>query len=430
MVRKLLFILMLALLVIPFASQAQDEPVTLTFQHFFTDPEIGAGLAVQTQLDAWLAEHPNVTVEMETVSHDEYYTKFRVLAASNELPDMFIMNADMTTPLAAGGLLMDITDDLNADPEWRDLQNPGGMWEWTRNDRVYGLPAQMIITHVIYYNRAILEEVGVTEFPDTWEGFTDAIVQLREAGYTPIALGAKAGWPLFDCLFGTLSFRVTGLDWYNRLLAHEAAFTDSEFVRVLEVFQNLVEMGAFNEDANSIDNAQARTLYYNGEAAMFMEGNWAIGAGGISTDAPEEIRDNTGMALYPAIPDGLGADNQVTWAAGWGWSLNANLTPAEREAAISLLKAISNEDYGRIRIEEGDLSAQTVTDYNTENLYPLFVELNQMSTEWEAVPILTLGFPASVTDVLWTGLAEIISGQSTPEEVAAETQAEYEKYVE
>lgn len=427
--RKIVFLLLLLIVVTgAFAVQAQDEPITLTFSHFWTDTTEGSGLVVQTQLDKFLAENPNVTVTLETMSHDEYYIKFRVLAASDELPDIFIMNADMTTPLSNAGQLEDLTDDLNADPEWRDLQNPGGMFEWTRNGRVYGLPAQMIITHVIYWNKDIFNEVGIEEFPTDWEGFKDAVVKIREAGYIPIALGSKAGWPLFDCFFGTLSFRGTGLDWYNRLLAHEASFTDPEFITALNAFKELVDIGALNQDATSLDSSQANSLYFTGQAAMVIQGNWNVL--GVVMNATDEVKAATGLALWPTIPGGLGQANEVTWAAGWGWALNSRLEGARREAAVKLLKMLSNADYARMRFEGGELSAQPVTDYDETKVSPLFAELNTLSMGWEPVPILTLQFPPSVTDVIWKGLQEIITGQSTPEDVAAKIQAEYDQYKE
>jgi raffinose/stachyose/melibiose transport system substrate-binding protein len=409
------------------AVQAQDEPITLTFSHFWTDPESGSGLLVQNRLAAFKEQYPNVTVDLQTLSHDEYLTKFRVLASGDELPDVFIMNADQTTPLSGGGQLLDITEDLEADTPWRDLQNPGGMVEWTRDGTVYGMPAQMIITHTIYWNKDIFAEVGLSEFPSTWEDLKAAIVTLKEAGYTPIALGSKAGWPLFDCLFGTLAFRSIGLDWYNQLLAHEVKFTDPEFVAALNSFKELVDIGAFNADATSLDNAQARALYYNKEASMFIEGNWAIGEG-VALEAPEDVRDATGLAIWPAVPGGKGAANEVTWAAGWGWGLSSKLEGAKRDAAVALVKALSDEDYGRERTEMGQAAAQNVTDYDASKLPALLVEHNAMSQNWQAVPILTLGFPTSVTDVLSTGLQEIITGQATPEEVAADVQTEYEDY--
>ena len=344
MSRKIILVIVLVSL-LAVGVQAQQEDITLTFSHFWTEADGDSGEIVQARLDAWLAEHPNVTLDTEIISHDEYYTKFRVQAAANELPDVFIMNADMTTPLANSGQLLDLTGALDANPAWRDLINPGLMAEWTRDSNAYAVPAQVIITHQIFFNEEVLSEVGYDTFPQTWEELTDMVGQLQEAGYIPIALGAKAGWPLFDSLFGTLAFRATGLDWYNRLLAHEASFTDPEFVRALELLKQLAEMGAFNEDATSIDNMQARSLFFNRDAAMFIEGGWAI-AGGIDV---EDVESVTNIALWPAVPEGLGAPNEVTWASGWGWAANANLTGAEAEAAVSLIEALSDEDYGRSR---------------------------------------------------------------------------------
>jgi raffinose/stachyose/melibiose transport system substrate-binding protein len=420
---------LLALWLVFLPVQAQEDPITLTFSNFWTDLESGSGLLVQQRLAAYKEAYPNVTTELQTQAHDEYITKFRVLASADDLPDVFIMNADQTTPLSNGGQLLNITEDLNADPAWRDLQNPGGMVEWTRDGNIYGMPSQMIITHVIYWNKAMFAEVGLDTFPDTWEGLKEAIVKLKEARHTPIALGSKAGWPLFDCLFGTLAFRSIGLDWYNQLLAHEVKFTDPEFVRALTTFKELVDIGAFNADATSLDNAQARALYYNQDAAMFIEGNWAISEG-LAVDAPEDVQAATGIALWPAIPEGKGAANEVTWAAGWGWGLNSKLEGAKRDAAIALVKALSDEDYGRARVEMGQSAAQTVAEFDASKLPPLLVELNTMSQNWKAVPILTLGFPTSVTDVLSTGLQEIMTGQATPEDVAADVQTEYEDYAE
>ncbi len=369
-----------------------------------------------------MANNPNVDVKMEVISHDEYYNKFRVLASSNELPDVFIMNADMTTPVSTSGQLIDLTEPFNADAEWSGIINPGLMSEWTRDGKVYALPSQVIMTHQIFYNKEIFAEAGIETFPQTWEEMTAAVTKLKDAGYTPIALGAKAGWPLYDCLFGTLSFRSHGVDWYNNLLAREAQFTDPEFVNGLARFEELVKLGAFNPDATSLDNMQARTLYYDRQAAMFIEGGWAI-AGALDLEDVESVTD---IGIWPAIPDGIGEPNEVTWASGWGWAANSKLEGAEREAAIGLLRALSDEEYGRMRLEVGLGTPQMVTEYDDLALPRLFMLETEYSANWQAVPILSLGFPSSVTDVFSNGLQEILTGQSTPEDVAAAMQAEYD----
>ena len=425
MLRKLILLFgMVLLAVVPIG--AQDEDVTLTVTHFFEGDPGTVGELIDNQLGDYLAAHPNVTLNVEINSHDEYIEKFKVLAAGRELPDVFIINGDQITGVGGAGMLADLSGDLDADPEWRDLQVPGGMREWIRGDAVYALPNQMIITHVIYWNEAIFAEVGLEEFPDTWEGLLEAMALLSDGGYVPIAFGNVARWPGYSPMFGTLSFRGHGIDWYNRLLNFDAEFTDEEFIRGLEAFVDLVEAGAFNEDANSIDTSQAQAMYFNREAAMFVEGDWAINT--LNVDAPQDILDDTNLAVWPGLSNGSEDPTEVTWAAGWGWAINSELEGAEREAAVELVKYLSNEDYGRQRIELGLLSAQAVTDFDETQLSQLNLELNEMLADLTGVPLLTIAFPPSVTDMLGIGLQELMTGQTTPEELAEEMQEEYENY--
>lgn len=425
MLRRIFVVLTLLCFIAPLATGAQEEEITLTFSHFRTE-DSAEFVAFYEALETWKAEHPNIKLEEEIMSHDEYLPLFNVRAAANELPDVFMMLAANVDTASASGLVADISSDLEADPEWLDLQNPGAMVEWTRGDAVYAVPAQMIVTHLIYYNEEIFKEAGVETFPETWEELEDAIVKLQEAGYVPIALGNKERWVVADPVFGTLIFRATGLDWFFSLLDHEAAFTDPEFVAAVEAFDELVEMGAFNADANSLTNAQQRTLYYNKEAAMFIEGNWAITP--MVADAPEDVLANTHLAIWPPLPDGQGEPGQVTGGAGWGYALNANLSEAKHEAAISLVKALSGEEYGKRMIEDGMMAAQLIEEYDESIVPALSVELNgKLASEWTVVPIFTNWTPPGILDVLGRSMQELMIGQASPEDVAQELQTEYER---
>jgi len=396
-------------------------------QHFQSDDSVGAVLFRNAIAD-FEAAHPNVSVRQETTTHDEYITLFNVEAASGELPDVFMILAANIDSTQAAGLLADLGPDFAADVDWLNAQNPGAMLEWTRGDSIYAIPTQMIVTHLIYYNQAIFDEVGIEEFPTTWEDFKSAITTLNDAGYIPIALGNKERWVVADPLFGTMIFRATGLDWFNNLLTGDAKFTDPEFVYAVEAFKELVDIGAFNVDANSLTNAQQRTLYYNGEAAMFIEGNWAIGS--VAQEAPEDIRDNTHLAIWPPLTAGKGSANQVTGGAGWGIAINSKVSGAKREAAVELLKTLSAIDYGRQRIEAGLMAGQVVTDFDETLLPALTTELNRkLATEWEVVPIFTNWTPRGILDTLGQTMQELMIGQKTPEQVAQELQAEMDRSI-
>jgi raffinose/stachyose/melibiose transport system substrate-binding protein len=126
------------------------------------------------------------------MSHDEFETKFRALAAAGELLDMFAINGDMITSLGDVGALAGFAPDLAADAAWQETLLPGSLPEFVRGDKLYVIPSGMLVTHLIFYNADIFKDVGIDKFPDTWEGFKEAIVKLKAAGYTPIALGDKA----------------------------------------------------------------------------------------------------------------------------------------------------------------------------------------------------------------------------------------------
>ena len=50
-----------------------------------------------------------------------------------------------------------------------------------------GIPYQPY-TSGIFYNKAIFEEAGIEEEPETWEEFLDVCEKIKEAGYAPLAL--------------------------------------------------------------------------------------------------------------------------------------------------------------------------------------------------------------------------------------------------
>ena len=106
----------------------------------FQQPDDAEAKFFLPAIEDFQSAFPNVTLNQEVMSHDEYLTKFKTLAAADELPDVFEINGDQITGLSSGGLLLDLAPDFTADPAWRDAQAPGMLWEWTRGDSIYAVP--------------------------------------------------------------------------------------------------------------------------------------------------------------------------------------------------------------------------------------------------------------------------------------------------
>ncbi|WP_226782393.1 ABC transporter substrate-binding protein [Oceaniglobus trochenteri] len=408
-------------------APASAQDVELTFAHFLANKSTEAP-NVADAIARFREKHPEVELKEQISGTDEYLTQFNVGAASGEVPDVFMMNGSDTTALVAAGLVGAITPEFTADPDWGGRTPDGMTFEFSRDGEVYGVPYGQIITHVIYWNKDIFAEAGYDSFPATWEDFIGAIETFKEMGKTPISLGNKGRWVVVDPLFGTLVARECGPDFVPQVHSGEANFTDECHVAAIEDFKQLVDVGAFNEDANSLDNKQQRDAYLNGDAAMFVEGSWALP--GILDSGNQSLIDATGIALWPSIKGKDENASLVTGGAGWSYALAARLEGAEREAAIELLKELSAVDYSRSRMEIGLLPAQNMAGVADDiEVQPLFAEFvsNVGDGTWQVVPIIPTNMPRSLLDVSGEALQDLMVGNKTPQEVAEAMQEDYDR---
>jgi raffinose/stachyose/melibiose transport system substrate-binding protein len=409
------------------ASGDSQEPVTLSFIHMFPNEDTeGNSIAFHKAMDKFKADNPNIKIDEEPLSHDNYETKVRTLAAGNELPDIFIVKGSMTSMFIGNKLINPVDDVLNADPDWKNSFLQGAFDDFTVDGKNYGIPFQMLNTHLIYYNKKLLNDAGISTFPTTWKDFLDAINKLKAKGITPISLGNKGNWVAESCILSTLGDRFTGPDWFTSIKEKKGAkFTDPEFISALTALQDLAKMGAFNTDLNSIDNMQQKTPYYNGKAAMFMEGNWAIS--NVINDAPKDIQENTELALLPAVEGGKGDAMENSAGGAWAYNVNSELTGAKLTAAFKVLKAVTDADYAKIAVESNAFPASNPKDVDQSKLAPLSSKYLELASKIKPVPIYDAQLSADLIQVMNTGLQQLLINTISPEDLAKKIQAEYEK---
>ncbi|MBZ4644573.1 MAG: ABC-type sugar transport system, periplasmic component [Clostridia bacterium] len=405
----------------------KKEPVKLTFINYFVRDNLdGNGKAFVAAMEKYKADNPNITIEEEILSHDAYETKIKTLAAANELPDLFLLKGSMLSTFIENKLINPLNDLLDKDPEWKNSFKEGVFDDFTIDDKIYGIPFQMMSTHAIYYNKKIFEEAGFTAFPKDWDEFKDAVTKIKAKGYVPIALGNKGKWVAESCILSALGDRFTGTDWFLSIKEKQGAkFTDPEFVNALSALQELAKMGAFNTDMNSIDNEQQRTLYYNGKAAMFFEGGWAVSQ--VVADAPKEVIDATELTILPAVKGGKGDSKAISGGAGWAYNMNSKLNGVKKEAAEALLRALMNKDVAKIAVENNAMPAVNPDSYDKSKLSPLAVKYVELISNTKVVPVYDVQLTPPVIEVMNSGLQELLINVVSPEDLAKKIQTEYEK---
>lgn len=381
-------------------------------------------------IDEFQKQNPNIVIEHEGIPHDAYQEKIQVLAAANELPDMFDVKGSWNKNFVNNGLVADLTNDINADQEWKSIIKQDANLNFQVDGKTYGLSIESGgSTSLVFYNEAILKECGINEFPKTTSDLYDAIEKIKAKGYTPISMGNKGKWLAESCYLSTIGNRFTGTEWTTSIINGTGAkFTDKDFVDSLSFFQNLAKAGTFNSDLNSIDYKQQRVPYYNKKAAMIVEGFWTINA--ILSDAPEDVLKATKIAVFPHIDEAKGPANMTTGGAGgWAKGISSKLEGPARDAAIECLKLYISKESANILYAGGIIPGMKSEDYDKDSLHRLQLDYFEIMDNITPCEVYDLTFDPAVEAVLENGLQELLIDAITPEKLAQKIQEEYEKTV-
>ena len=110
MLRKLLFVLAVLVLLVGVTS-AQDS--TIRYFTFSAAPDHLEDL--DTIIQAFQAENPGITVEVETAPFADYFTLLQADVVGGDAPDVFELNYENFVTYAANGTLLDLSGLVSED---------------------------------------------------------------------------------------------------------------------------------------------------------------------------------------------------------------------------------------------------------------------------------------------------------------------------
>ena len=140
--------------------------------------------AILRAAKAFEEAHPGVTITVEGLSGKELISKYTTSAMAGSGPDIVALdNSGWPIDLAAMGLIIPLDEQIKS-TENSYLQGPleSGLYEGS----YYSVPWYFNNTG-LYYNKRILEEIGKTEAPATWEELEEDIKLATEKGYAGIS---------------------------------------------------------------------------------------------------------------------------------------------------------------------------------------------------------------------------------------------------
>ena len=330
------------------AAPATDGDVTLKLLTFET-PALTAEFW-NDSIDAALESVPGVEIEQLLSPDADRNAYAKQLQASGQFPDL--LSSIAPGDFVSAGLLEAY------DTEW--LEENFLLPEATYLDgKAYFPPTNSQILPLVFYNKTIFEENGL-EVPTDWDEFYDTVVALRAAGVTPIELAGLDAWSSSMPIVALASADVLGdnPEWIQERKAGDVAFSDPEFADAMQKQLDLIEAGAYDPAALSVDFATANQNFLDGKSGMYIMGSWFTGSGYVT---PEQAA-NLGAFPLPTddgdivIPFAVGGTMSIAsegtdpakamdFAKAWSLAPQNMKTLIETDGAFPMMKNIPFGDY-------------------------------------------------------------------------------------
>lgn len=342
-------------------------------------------------IGAFNSSQDNISVEAKYVPFADFKKQLSIGASADELPDIVILDNPDHASYAAMGIFADLTGRFDVSTYYEGPVNSCSL-----DGKLYGVPFGSNDL-LLFYNEDMLAAAGC-DVPTTWDELLEtasACTTDTVSGFAHCAVQNEEG-----------TFNFLPWVWSTGATSYEI---DSEGgIKALTFVKELVDSGAMTKEAINWTQGDTMHQFIAGNLAMMINGTWQI------PTMREEVPDlNWNVAPIPqdaVQASGLGGENYAVIAGG------------NEEAAIKFLEyATSKDNCLYLMNAMGYISADsTIADgqFEGDAVYEMFVDEMNYANARGPLP----EWP-DISDAISLAFNKVITGDSTPEEAAAEAQA-------
>ena len=156
-------------------TETTEEAVEITYANF--NASGGNEETLQKMYEAFHEEYPNITVNIETIGYDDYFTQMQTRVAGGTAPDCYELNIENFAAYANKGVLAELTGiDISG-------YNATALNAFSVNGKQYGVPGNFSNV-VLIYNKDLFDQAGVAYPTDdwTWDDAMDACEKISALG--------------------------------------------------------------------------------------------------------------------------------------------------------------------------------------------------------------------------------------------------------
>ncbi|TXK80382.1 ABC transporter substrate-binding protein [Paenibacillus sp. N3.4] len=234
-------------------------------------------------------EMPNVELLLEPTLQDDNQ-KLKTQMATGDLPDIVDMNWNLIQIANKSNNILVLDKEAETEKFKKDLLKGNEPKLIAPDGHVYGYPYGGIEFQIIYYNKKIFADAGVKLPIKTVDELKEAAKVFTAKGITPMAIFGKEKWIGNAFLRG---FMVRE-DPKGFGVLNEAMEVPEALKLAAKQVSELQAAGLFAKNATNTNYDQASASFYQGKAAMFVNGQWEI------SSSQKNLGDNVDWMYWPA----------------------------------------------------------------------------------------------------------------------------------
>ena len=297
--------------------------------------------AMQALADAYHEINPDVTIEVQVTSWDEYWTKLEAAAGSGNLPDVFWMHTNNILMYADNGMLADVTDLYDDDTysHYSDISIANTLGS---DGRMYGVPKDKD-TICLVYNKEMFDAAGVS-YPDetwTWDDLVDASAKIYEAT-------GKYGYMAYaDDQLGYWNFVYQNGGYILNEDKTAAGLDQPATIEAMKFYIGLQDNDWCPDQTYFAETAPGNA-FFSEQGAMFFEGTWSLLS---EMQNYPEMQGKWDVAVLPKAPNPASGDGRATISNGLCYATSAD--NQDNETVMNFLRWLGTEEAQQIQSSYG-----------------------------------------------------------------------------
>ncbi|MDG1999311.1 MAG: extracellular solute-binding protein [Amylibacter sp.] len=238
----------------------------------FDDLNPGPKKAFEDMVEMFKAENPKINVIVNINDREAHKTAIRNFLTA-DAPDITSWYpGNRMGPFVDAGLF-EAVDDVWADAGF-DEEMAAIKPTMTRDGKIWGVPYSYY-QWGIYYRKDIFDLLKIAE-PKTWAELMASCKVMNDNGVKPFTIGTKYLWTAAG-VFDYINLRTNGYDVHNNLTAGKIKYTDDRIKQTFVNWKQMMDECGFVDNHASMSWQDALAPFANGDAAMYVMGNFAVG---------------------------------------------------------------------------------------------------------------------------------------------------------